>query len=284
MQARRPDRTDEYELPHPDDTLLAAESLRPKANATSRKGNDEERMSLFWRVFGGTILSICALVAITLFNNFSNTLTEIRADIAKLNEARADSIRKDEFNARTTNTWDRVQVVQGQVSTQAATVSNLQSEIAGLKERLTKQGLDLDAVRKDSTTTADALKKDLAAYDVLKERILALESLKKDFTAIDVAKEKIAALSAESKTVQDDLKKVRADVDRNVAADEERKKRRDSIQLQVDAAIKDLTKGLQDCREKLAWLEGALPPGGKKDDKSKASDGKKPPADKKSGD
>jgi hypothetical protein len=36
---------------------------------------EEEHLSVFWRVFGGTILSICALVAITLYNNMSSNIS-----------------------------------------------------------------------------------------------------------------------------------------------------------------------------------------------------------------
>ena len=37
-------------------------------------------MSLFWRVFGGTILSIVALAAVTLYNNLSNGISDLRAE------------------------------------------------------------------------------------------------------------------------------------------------------------------------------------------------------------
>jgi chromosome segregation ATPase len=200
--------------------------VRPKPPA---KPADEERISLFWRVFGGTILSIVALVAITLFNNLSGTLAELRSEITKLHDAKADTVRKDEFNARTNSTWERVQGIQSQVAAQTTAQANLQTELAGLKERLA-----------------------------------SVEGLKKEIAAVDVVKERLAALFAETKAIQDDLKKVRADVDRNVAADEERKTRRDTLQQQTEEALKELTKGIQMCREKLARLEGAAKPDGEK--------------------
>jgi chromosome segregation ATPase len=260
VYARRSDRPYEDDGHNPDETVPLAETARPKSPPIHLKKPDEERMSVFWRVFGGTLLSIVALVAITLFNSLNNTLSELRTDIARLNEARADAVKKDEFNTRLTGTWDRVQAVQSQLGSQTAGLTNLQTELTGLKERLGKQGLDLEAMRKEESAAQDAVKKDLAAIDPLKERVAALEGLKKEVAALDVVREKLAALAAEAKGLQDDLKKVRADVDRNLAADGERKSRRDALQTQTDEALKELSKGLQDCREKLARLEGPTPP------------------------
>ncbi len=88
-------------------TLLTAEALRGSASRPAdppTKG--EERMSLFWRVFGGTLLSIAALVLLTFYQQFSGSLNELRADILRLNEARGDLVKKDELNSRMTTVWN----------------------------------------------------------------------------------------------------------------------------------------------------------------------------------
>jgi predicted nuclease with TOPRIM domain len=248
-----------------DDTALVAQTFRAAADAAQSpsdarpdKKADDEKMSLFWRVFGGTILSICALVAITLFNNLSSTLTELRAEINKANEARAladaTMVRKEEFQSRMTSSWDRVQSLQQHNTAQAATLTSLRTEIDGLKERLTKQTSDADAVRKDSAAAADALKKDVAALELVKERL--------------------AAVALEMKSSRDDFSKLRADVDKNQAYDFERRDRRDGQYKQIDETLKELQKGLQDCREKLARLEGQYgPPAPKKNNRPAAKDG-----------
>jgi hypothetical protein len=86
-------------------TGLASESLRGSAAPPADAPRGEERMSLFWRVFGGTLLSIAALVVITLYQQFSSGLNELRGDIVRLNEARGDLVKKDEFNSRMTTVW-----------------------------------------------------------------------------------------------------------------------------------------------------------------------------------
>lgn len=232
-----------------DDTAVMAYALRPANDPlhVPKEKKDEERMSLFWRVFGGTILSIVALVALTVFNNLMTNLSELRAeltrsnearaqavselrtDLARSTEARADLLRKDEFNTRMTSNWDRVQSLQQQNNAQNATLTSLKTEIDGLKERLAKQA-----------TEAEAARKDVAGLELVKERL--------------------GLLAAELKAGRDEFLKLRADVDKNQAYDLERKERRDVQYRHVDEALKELQRGLQDCREKLARFEGQYAP------------------------
>lgn len=220
-----------------DDVALVAQTFRAVAeapDAAEKPGKkDDEKLSIFWRVFGGTILSIAALVVITLFNNLTTTLADLRAEINKANEARAqavaDMLRKDEFNTRMTTNWDRIQNLQQQNNAQNAALTSLKTELDGLKDRLARHATD-----------AEALKKELAALEVMKERV--------------------AGLAQDLKGGRDDILKLRADVDKNQAYDIERRDRRDAQYKQIDEALKELQKGLQDCREKLARLEGQTAP------------------------
>jgi hypothetical protein len=234
-----------------DDTALVAQTFRAAADAAQspsdskpEKKGDDEKISLFWRVFGGTILSIVALVTITVFNNVSSTLSELRSEVNKANEARtqlvADVVKKEEFQTRMKSNWDRVLTLQQQNNTQAATTTSLKTEIDGLKERLTKQAADGEAMKKDANASVETVKKDLATLEVMKERL--------------------AGLALEMKGSREDFSKMRADVDKNQAYDLERRDRRDGQYKQIDETLKELQKGLQDCREKLARLEGQTAP------------------------
>ena len=115
MNTRRPGRDDvgmsnERES---EALILASSTIRPSEPVKSRdQGHPDERLSLFWRVFGGTILSICALVAISLYNNLANSITELRGELSRVNEARGEMVKKEEFNSRTQSMWDRVQTLQ----------------------------------------------------------------------------------------------------------------------------------------------------------------------------
>jgi hypothetical protein len=255
-----------------DDTPVLAQVLRGGSEPVGLpkpEKKDEERMSLFWRVFGGTILSIVALVGITVFNNLmagiaelradlaranearANAIVELRTEIARNNEARAELIRKDEFNTRMSSNWDRIQALQQQNNTQNATITSLRTEIDGLKERLAKQGTDLEAARKDGGSSVEAVKKDVTA---------TVEAIRKEVAALEVMKERLALIVADQKASREDLLKLRQDVDRNQSYDLERKGNRDLQYKQIDETLKELQKGLQDCREKLARLEGQTSP------------------------
>ncbi len=134
MNTRRPGCD---EMDHQDDRkshalVLAAGSLRSgdaghSPGKSAMPGHPDERVSLFWRVFGGTILSIAALIAITLYNNQASSITELRAEVSRLSEARAESVKKEEFNSRTQAMWDRMQ----QLQEMRVTVTTLKEQLSG---------------------------------------------------------------------------------------------------------------------------------------------------------
>lgn len=240
--AARPDLT-----PTVSQVLRAVDEAAKAGYARPAEKSDDQKMSLFWRVFGGTILSIVALVAITLFNNVAATLSELRAELTKANEARAaavndlraeiarqadaraELVKKDEFNTRLSSTWTEVRSLQAQNNTQNATLTSLRTELDGLKERLTRQAAD-----------ADGLRKELSALEGVKDRL--------------------AGVAGDLAAAKEAVHKLRDEVSQNRAADHERKERRDLLQKQTEDTLKDLAKAVQDCREKLARLEGAVAP------------------------
>ncbi len=239
--------------------LAAYETARTGAAPKEEPKSDDHKISVFWRVFGGTIVSIVALITINLFNNISSTISELRAEVSREREARAELVKKDEFNARISNQYERIRAHDA-----------FKADIEALKERASTNLAAIDALKKDAAGGVDSAKKEVGAVadtvkrnalgiELLKERLAAVESLKKDVAALDSVKERAASTATELKALRDELQKVSAEIDRNRIADSERKVSRDAIQKQTDEVLKELTKGLQECREKLARLEGAKP-------------------------
>ena len=157
MNPRRPgrDELDTLETRQQDNLVMAAATVRaaetfPPEPIRTHPAHPDDRVSLFWRVFGGTILSIFALVAVTLYNNLQSNINELRAELSRSHEARAELVKKEEFNARTQNIWDRVQTLQEL----KATVSALKEQVAGYSER---QG-DVKLLRDQLTTIEQRLK------------------------------------------------------------------------------------------------------------------------------
>ena len=249
-------------------TLAEAQLTRPEPPKPAEKP-PEERMSLVWRVFGGTILSIVALACITLFNNITSNIAELRSELtrtqAELNrsnaeirgelnrvhDGRSDVIKKDDFNSRMTTVWDGIKSLQLQNNTQNASLASLKTEQEGVKERSTKAGTDIEVMRKEFAAGIEALKKDQGASN---------DTIKKDVAALESQKERLTSIALELKALQAESLQVKQQLDRNQAYDQERKESRDRQYKQFDEVVKELQKGTQDCREKLARLEGQVAP------------------------
>ena len=88
-------------------SILTAEALRGSAQAAPPAKGDE-RLPLFWRVFGGTLLSIVALVCITIVQQIFASVSELRTNLAHLQEAQSGLVKKDEYSARSTNMWNGI--------------------------------------------------------------------------------------------------------------------------------------------------------------------------------
>jgi hypothetical protein len=194
VNPRRPGR-DDFDTPddrRSESIVLAAGTLRTSESepARARDGHPDERLSLFWRVFGGTALSIAALVAITIYNNLTTNINELRAEISRVNEARAELVKKEEFNSRNQNMWDRIQALQEL----RVTVTSLKEQVSGLGE---KQA-DVKAVRDVLATIEQRLK---AAED--DHKALARAEL-----TISALEQKTAARDAQLKAAEDDRKEL----------------------------------------------------------------------------
>jgi hypothetical protein len=190
VNTRRPGRDELDRLdPREPEAVVVASTVRPiDMRSHEPAKHTEERLSVFWRVFGGTILSIFALVAVTLYNNLQSNVTELRAELSRSNEARAELVKKEEFNTRMQSMWDRMQALQ-----------ELKATVTGLKEQITvlgdKHG-DLKGVRDQLAAVEAKLK---AAEDDHK-------ALAKAELTIGALEQKVLTRDAQLKTADDERK------------------------------------------------------------------------------
>ena len=112
---------------------LATEILRRVEEAHQQQmepaSSGEEKLSLFWRVFGGTILSIVALVAITLYQQLTSSIAELRANLAHLSEIQAEMIKKDEVENRLNTVWTSFRDVETSLPAVKTTVQQLETRL-----------------------------------------------------------------------------------------------------------------------------------------------------------
>ncbi len=263
MAMKRIEQDDQAGSSSPPDAMPSEfQAMRLATHAGPDGRADEDRFTLFWRVFGGTILSIFALAAVTVYNNLTTSVSELRSElhrvnndlrgeVARANEARADLVRKDEFNSRLTTVWDGIKTMQAQTIGSTTAVTAQRGDQEAMKERVAKVVADFDAFRKESTLAADAVKKETAGIT---------DTLKKDVAALDSLKDKLTAVATDVKLTRDEVTRVRTELDRNQAYDHERKESRDRQYKVFDETTKELLKAVQDCREKIARLEGQTTP------------------------
>jgi hypothetical protein len=83
-----------------DAPILAAEVLRRAAASPDPAPKGEAATPVFWRIFGTTVLSIAALVAVTLYQQLSGGIGDLRNECRSLSDACGDMVKKDEFNNR----------------------------------------------------------------------------------------------------------------------------------------------------------------------------------------
>jgi DNA repair exonuclease SbcCD ATPase subunit len=142
-------------------TVLAAETTR--SASTPPAG---EKIPLFWQIFGGTILSVLALIVITAFGQLSSNETELRRDISQV---QADVIHKDELNVRLDALWKSVKELQ----TTTASRTSLE-ESTGILHRDVGTRIKIDdQQRKDMQRQLDELSRRVQA---LAERLVSIEA------------------------------------------------------------------------------------------------------------
>jgi hypothetical protein len=115
--------------------ILAAETLRTGDTPPARKEGEkaEERISIFWRVFGGTILSITALSVISAYQSLANNIHEVRTDLGRVRDSIGEYTKKDEFNGRIAKLWDGIQTVAPTVTVLGNKATTLEGQLAAVE-------------------------------------------------------------------------------------------------------------------------------------------------------
>ena len=103
-------------------TVLADEAMRSAAtpsNAalTRLAAPTGEKIPLFWQIFGGTIVSVVALMIITAFSQLNSNATDLRRDV---NQLQAEQVRKDELNVRLNALWKSINDLQATTASRAS--------------------------------------------------------------------------------------------------------------------------------------------------------------------
>ena len=136
-------RSDSRQIQPGQNLAVAAEALRNAAPSVDSEegGRGGERVSVFWRIFGGTLLSIVFLAVLTVWQQFSAQLNDLRGelghvskdfrkDLNRFSEGQAELVKKEEFGSRMRSVWDSIKELQAD----RTTVTRLNERCDLLKE------------------------------------------------------------------------------------------------------------------------------------------------------
>lgn len=108
------------------------------------------RLSWFWSISGGSILSVMGFVALTLYQQYNDSLTELRNDLKRFNITCGDLVKKEEMHNRMTHLYTKMKelgdnhtdgkshlmLVEHQLKVSEEERRELSHEVQRLRERL----------------------------------------------------------------------------------------------------------------------------------------------------
>ncbi len=161
----------------------SAESGKPQDS-----GKEETKIPLFWRVFGGTVLSITALIVMTAYQSLSGNIaelgrqldhldTDMRKEMGRLAELNGELVRKDECETRFRGVWTQLNEIKenrkGIIEVKQRCDSLLDQQRDAVKQRGQLQS-DLREVREHRAASQQRaeLRDELAR---LRERLAGME-------------------------------------------------------------------------------------------------------------
>lgn len=68
----------------------------------------KSRLAWLWGISGGSILSVFGFVALTLYQQYNDSLTELRNDLKRFHITCGDLVKKDEMHNRMTHVYTKV--------------------------------------------------------------------------------------------------------------------------------------------------------------------------------
>jgi hypothetical protein len=183
----------------PTTMTLLAEVARQGCDP-KEEGKEEGKLPAFWKLFGGTVLSIAAMVVVTAYQSLSSNAAEVRSEAAALNnevrkemgrlsEAQGELVKKDECDSRFKSMWRDLAELQEdkkdlvRLKEQCEKLARMRDQGEEGRRQLAR---DLQTLREERIRQKErqALREELAA---LRERLAGLEGKKPAKTAAPAA-------------------------------------------------------------------------------------------------
>jgi hypothetical protein len=140
------------------DVAAAAEPKKEEPKQESKSKKPEDEIPLFWKLCSAALLSVSALIVVTLYNQLNATASGLSGDVGQvrteLGQLRTEIVPKDDYNLRieqivhgikdiqaankaAAETWrERVQEQKATVGDLRQQIKNLEREVQVLREQL----------------------------------------------------------------------------------------------------------------------------------------------------
>ena len=163
---------------------------------------EENKIPLFWRVFGGTVLSITALIVMTAYQSLAGNIAELgrqldhletdtRKEQSRLAELQGELVRKDECESRIRNVWKRLEEMKEDRKSIVVVKQRCDSLLEQQRDSVKERGKirdDIQEVREHRAAAQQRseLRDELAR---LRERFAAVESRRVDYPTMPLVTE-----------------------------------------------------------------------------------------------
>jgi hypothetical protein len=150
----------------------SARDAAPKEEKKEEKKEKkpEEQMPIFWKLCSAALVSVTALIAVTLYNQLNTHSSQLRSDLGQLRneitQLRNDLVPKDDYSARNERVVNSIKAVQashkGALDTwresslaQRSTESDLRLQIRELERELQRMRERLSALEQRELALPD---------------------------------------------------------------------------------------------------------------------------------
>jgi hypothetical protein len=154
-------------------------------------GKDENKIPVFWRVFGGTVLSMVSLIVMTAYQSLTGGIADARSEQAhlcaemhkefgRIGESQGDLVKEEELSSRLQMLWTSVRELQED-----------RKNLTALKESCKNLStmLQTDAVQcRQMSADAQHLREQLAAREERSSLVAELTQLRERLVGLEVQK------------------------------------------------------------------------------------------------
>ncbi len=156
---------------------LPAEKEEPKES----KGPSPDNLPLFWRMCSAALVSITAMVAVTLYLQLSNNLATMRGEVRALAEDHVGLVRKDDYGTRNIAVAATIKETQVRYEESEKRAARLEKELREAREEARGRNREAEErwqqrhekLEKDHQLRQERLEKEIQQ---MRERLAVLEA------------------------------------------------------------------------------------------------------------